>query len=328
MSLVNVFMWHRIQPVTNEDAVGIEDFRRQLALLKDRYDRILSGPDLVAYLAGEYPEAGRFAAVTFDDGWLDNLIYATPVLVESDVPAILALSTGYLHDESPEDRVSRAELAGVGSAEAFRRADKEKDCRCFLSRQAVGEMLDTGVWDIQGHGHTHRKLNWTTDDVRSRRGISVLAGRIMQNDVPESDAEYVERVRKDLVRCRNLIGDLTDERPRLFFWPWGQYTAESLWVAARAGYRYTLSTDKGHAGPDWPNRTPVPRIGASPRWVKFRRNVVLHRVGLLSRLHAVASPMRPGLVQLTQAGEPDGNERENDSSTGEQDTGSSNRAVS
>jgi peptidoglycan/xylan/chitin deacetylase (PgdA/CDA1 family) len=82
--------WH--DPANTMD-VGL--FRRQIEFLARRR-RVVSFSDLMATIAaGNSPPAGT-VAITFDDGYLDNLEVAAPILAEFDLPAILYLCTGYV----------------------------------------------------------------------------------------------------------------------------------------------------------------------------------------------------------------------------------------
>jgi len=72
--------------------VSPENFRAQIALLKI-HRRMMSVDDLVTALrAGAVPDFA--AAVTFDDGYADNALYAKPVLEEFQVPATFFLTSG------------------------------------------------------------------------------------------------------------------------------------------------------------------------------------------------------------------------------------------
>ena len=63
------------------------------------------------------PAGEDLVALSFDDGWADNWLYATPVLKERKLRAVLAMSAGYLHDG--EVRQSEApEILALSMAEA------------------------------------------------------------------------------------------------------------------------------------------------------------------------------------------------------------------
>jgi len=72
-----------------------ELFERQMGFLS-RYRHVVSLSALVADItAGSSPRAGS-VCLTFDDGYLDNLTIAAPILEKHRLPATLYLATGYV----------------------------------------------------------------------------------------------------------------------------------------------------------------------------------------------------------------------------------------
>ena len=109
----------------------------------------------------------------------------------------------------------------------------------------------------------------------------------------ESVAEYCERLRLDLQRCRQAITDITGREPKLLFWPWGEYSDAGLAVARDVGFRHTLSTEKGMV------RVPsdafvLPRIGVGEKWGRFRRNLTVFACPTCVTLHGWLSPSPSG----------------------------------
>ena len=76
-------------------------FERQMAFLS-RHRRVLPLTALVELVSrGESPPA-RTVSITFDDGYLDNLTVAAPVLAKYHLPATLFLATGYVERREPQ----------------------------------------------------------------------------------------------------------------------------------------------------------------------------------------------------------------------------------
>jgi peptidoglycan/xylan/chitin deacetylase (PgdA/CDA1 family) len=92
-----ILMYHRIadEPIDPWGlAVSPANFKEQLEVLR-RTRRPLSLTDFVLGLAAKTLPADA-VAVTFDDGYVDNLIAGKPLLAAADVPATVFLATGYL----------------------------------------------------------------------------------------------------------------------------------------------------------------------------------------------------------------------------------------
>ncbi len=94
-----ILMYHRVAAGRNsrEDLYGrtltvsAARFEEQMAMLAARY-RVLPMDELPGHLAGG---RGFAVAVTFDDGWLDTLEVALPVLRRHNVPATVYVATRY-----------------------------------------------------------------------------------------------------------------------------------------------------------------------------------------------------------------------------------------
>lgn len=313
-ALLNVFMYHRILPVPHDEAVETEMFRRQVTQLQERY-RMVSGDEARDFiLKGQAFGSKPLALLTFDDGWLDNLLFATPVLRERGCPAVLALATGYLHD-GPVRTVENSAILGRGSREAQEAAVYDQDHRSFLRRSEVRRMLESGLWSLQAHGHRHQQgfvaldgATWPDSQPSSLR--QALDGRLPAPGTPagrlgstlalprkrlsagppwrleaeESVEQFQARLLNDLTTCRQEIRELAGRCPSMLFWPWGQYSRVSLAVARQAGFDFTFTVAKGYVVPG-DQRFVLPRIGVSADWTKFVKNGVTFRSRWLSLCH-------------------------------------------
>ncbi|MCA9048711.1 MAG: polysaccharide deacetylase family protein [Planctomycetaceae bacterium] len=94
-------MFHRIgtpdpclSPLQPKDYVTTETFRSVIADIAE-HRRPISIPELVRCLqSGRVPD--RAVAVTFDDGFADNLTIALPILEQYQVPATVYVTTGFI----------------------------------------------------------------------------------------------------------------------------------------------------------------------------------------------------------------------------------------
>jgi peptidoglycan/xylan/chitin deacetylase (PgdA/CDA1 family) len=92
-----VLLYHRVaQAVTDPQLLAVppEQFADHLALISDRFEPVPL-PDLVTRVrAGR--ESRDVIAVTFDDGYADNLFAARPLLEQHGVPATVFVASGLL----------------------------------------------------------------------------------------------------------------------------------------------------------------------------------------------------------------------------------------
>jgi peptidoglycan/xylan/chitin deacetylase (PgdA/CDA1 family) len=112
-----VLLYHRVLPETVDDGfrlvVTCNHFRAQLEWLREHAD-VVSLDELVTTRSrppGRRPQV----AITFDDGYRDNRVFAAELLREYGLPATFYLSTGYLGTEQRFwwDEVAARVVAGT-----------------------------------------------------------------------------------------------------------------------------------------------------------------------------------------------------------------------
>ncbi len=92
-----ILMYHRVATVRPDPfglCVSPENFAEQMQVLREHAHPISLRGLTESLQSGRIPE--RAVAVTFDDGYADNLLDAKPLLVQHDVPATMFITTGYL----------------------------------------------------------------------------------------------------------------------------------------------------------------------------------------------------------------------------------------
>jgi len=113
-----ILMYHRVAREVHDPwglAVTPSDFEEQIAYLKKRRSA-MSLKELIQALRNRTLPRDAIA-VTFDDGYRDNLVNARPVLLRHQVPATLFVATGYT---SRKKLFWRDELAAVTLASSTR----------------------------------------------------------------------------------------------------------------------------------------------------------------------------------------------------------------
>lgn len=271
---LTVFTYHRVLPKAHPDALDAGTFEHQLDFIQKKFV-VLAPEDALAYITGTrgFSPKTRFAMLSFDDGWLDNWFFATPVLKRRGLKAALALSAGFLHDaplrERPED--VPAEITERRNLDAEKIA-LEGDVRCYLSREEVRAMHDSGCWSIEAHGTRHAKND---------RGISAVAAPA--SGVSAEDFEKF--LRADLENCIREITTITARAPKMLFWPWGHYSDASVRIAKSLGFEAQFTTEKGSVL-FHDSRKVLPRLNAAAKWAKFTRNVFIFSRPILTKIHA------------------------------------------
>jgi peptidoglycan/xylan/chitin deacetylase (PgdA/CDA1 family) len=96
-----ILLYHRIaSPPTDPQLLSVtpERFASQMRHVSRHYD-VVSLEQLVSRMR-QGRLSSRLIAVTFDDGYNDNLLTAKPILESCQVPATVFVSTGYLDNQS------------------------------------------------------------------------------------------------------------------------------------------------------------------------------------------------------------------------------------
>jgi peptidoglycan/xylan/chitin deacetylase (PgdA/CDA1 family) len=164
---MNLLVWtyHRVLPEASSGAVRAEIFEKQIASLAKSGCRFIGTSELEVFLKVKLPHTDKCTMLTFDDGWADNLIWATPILKKYSAKAVLALNTGFINKNSCEIRNSE-NYKMTNSKEALAAAAYGRDYSSFLTWNEVMEMKKSGVWEIQAHGNSHFGCYGNLDEIR------------------------------------------------------------------------------------------------------------------------------------------------------------------
>lgn len=190
----------RHDPVVNFDRLQTDPawFERQLVALARRFRIVSLRAAVLKFMAdSQWPE--RALAITFDDGYLNNLEVAAPVLARLGLPATFFVTAGFIDGRAkPWWYALRGHLARrAGSNEAQKIAGAvrlEAKLRPLSEAERAREMASLGVdadaalpypfmtredcraliamgFDVQCHGDTHASLygessERVTDEIR------------------------------------------------------------------------------------------------------------------------------------------------------------------
>ncbi|MFT6915423.1 MAG: peptidoglycan/xylan/chitin deacetylase (PgdA/CDA1 family) [Motiliproteus sp.] len=126
------------------DVPDLAEFQWQMELLQQQFNPLSMSDAIKGLRAGTLPP--RAVCVTFDDGYLDNLEVALPILQRTGVPATVFIATHFCQGENMwNDRLidlvsqipgERADFSGVGCAEMELGSLEQK-------RQASSKLLNT-----------------------------------------------------------------------------------------------------------------------------------------------------------------------------------------
>jgi peptidoglycan/xylan/chitin deacetylase (PgdA/CDA1 family) len=259
-----VLMYHRVDRRAHDPlrlCVTPEHFAEQVAAIRQVAD--LVAPHQI-FEPGSRPRV----AITFDDGYLDNLEHAAPVLEAHDAPACI-FATDHLGPDAAEywwDQLDHLFLdgdAGVPYVELdLAHGTVRYDIRNEAGRIRTFSVLNNVFRDLapdtrRGHlavlheqlGRTpvhcdaHRRLDRADLRALADGGLVEIGG----HTAGHAALPLVDRATAaaEIAGNRATVAAATGRAPRLFAYPYGTYARRSATQVRRAGYELAFLARPG-----------------------------------------------------------------------------------
>jgi peptidoglycan/xylan/chitin deacetylase (PgdA/CDA1 family) len=150
---IPVVMYHSVgrnRPdwIWNYLITPVEVFEGQMQLLRASGWNTISLDVLYSHMASGAPVPDKSVVLTFDDGYLDNWMYAFPILAKYGHHAVIWMTTDFVDP----CQVPRPTLRDVWSKKL---SEEALDPRGYLSWVEMREMAAAGLVEIQSHAKTH-----------------------------------------------------------------------------------------------------------------------------------------------------------------------------
>ncbi len=235
MSPIPVFMYHHVNLHKGDIITVTPDiFDAQMQFLKEAGYRTLNVDELVEIAYGNLEIKEKAVAVTFDDGYLDNYVYAFPVLKKYNIKATIFIVTDWV-EKSSEFVIAKGfspEAISVGKiASPLARNDKmlpnHNECKRLINEGKISEVImnwdmlremkDSELVSFYSHTKTHRKC------------------------AELSNAELM----KELQDSKRITEQRLNETCLYLCWPKGSYKQDSVEAAKEAGYKALFTTKRG-----------------------------------------------------------------------------------
>jgi peptidoglycan/xylan/chitin deacetylase (PgdA/CDA1 family) len=139
-----VLMYHKVNDVDgNTVTVPPSAFDEQMAQLRELDYTVVSLDDVIDHYVDRKPLPSRAVLITFDDGYLDNLENAVPILQRHGYPAVLFAPIGYLGARRPLPHDEHLAARGIVNP--------------TLDWSQLAELEQSGI-RVESHGIGHRPL--------------------------------------------------------------------------------------------------------------------------------------------------------------------------
>lgn len=209
---VAVVMYHSVcdnNRTKSEYVVSPQTFRADMeALIKEGYTFVSLG-DIYEYYTGNGSLPEKPVAVTFDDGFLNNLTSALPVLEELGI---------------------KANINVVGSfTERYSSLTDRSVSYACLTWDDIKSLAAGGLVEIGSH-------TWDMHSLASRKGCARKNG--------EAADVYVSALRDDIRKLNEALEENCGITPFVFAYPYGEISPEAKSVLAEEGFRVLLTCEE------------------------------------------------------------------------------------
>jgi peptidoglycan/xylan/chitin deacetylase (PgdA/CDA1 family) len=266
-----VLLYHRVTTLTTDPqllAVTPERFRQHMEVLRSRY-----APMPLEELArrsrqGRAPR--RAVAVTFDDGYADNLHEAEPILRELGIPATVFVATGHVGTDREFwwDELERLMLlGGVRPAElhvSHHAEEQRHPTRDASERRAAYDALHPWLrfgqlerredalaqvrrWAGEPEGGRHRDSHRavTVSELRELAASPVVELAPHTRRHPSLAHQEIVVQRDEIEGSAQQLEQWLGERSRVFSYPFGgpgaDYDGDTMAIVREAGFELAVS---------------------------------------------------------------------------------------
>ena len=212
-----ILTFHHVLPWKDDLTIPPELFETLILFLKDHYN-IISYQTFIEHLFDNRRLPKRSVLLTFDDGYLDNYLYAYPVLIRHRIPTVIFMITGQI-STSDSCRVS------MPCTLSHQELDRTPRSELFLNTAEIETMESSGLVTIESHTCTHLACS----------------------------SQPYDTIFHELVDSFAFIKKYTTPRKHYgFCWPKGAYNDVALEAFSDSPYAFAFSTTEGayHTGDD------------------------------------------------------------------------------
>jgi len=261
LAVIPVLMYHHVNP-HNGDMITVtpEAFEAHLQSIKEGGYRVLGLEELRGFMEGTFTCREKALLITFDDGYLDNFVYAFPLLKKYNTRAAVFTPTGWLDGASEKPIDKKGLLAFKENPPTHREAralvDEGSYSKAIMDWEMARVMKESGLVEFASHTVSHIECH-------------NLPTKILERELKNSKKRLTEELQTP---CEYLC------------WPRGKFSERAIEVAHEVGYRGCFTTEHGVVTKG-DNPMSINRIvvKAGPAWVGKRLAVYTNPV--LCRLY-------------------------------------------
>ncbi len=145
--LVNVLTCHHINPYKDTLTIPPYLFEKMLHEISKKYS-FISYQYFKDFIFEDRKLPAKPVFLTLDDGYLDNFIYAYPVLKKLNIPAVIFAVTGFI-------RTSDNIRDEIPVFKSHKELEQNPDEKYYINTAEIKEMESSNLIDIESHTTAH-----------------------------------------------------------------------------------------------------------------------------------------------------------------------------
>jgi len=240
-----IFTYHRVSvSIEKKEYMGMprDIFEQQMIFIKNNFKTVPMTESL--RLIREGNSNGLYAAINFDDGYMDNYLYAFPVLKRYGIPATIFLTTDFIGArhafwwDEVFNSVSSGHITREEAADIVNRGlagKKEEEIKYFIEGL---KKKSSGAWAME----PSQMLGWAQIQEMNKHNISFGGHtKTHRNLCLLTDNEIMD----ELAGSKKIIEEKTGFGVKEFSYPFGRFDKRVRSLVIKAGYECARTSRKG-----------------------------------------------------------------------------------
>lgn len=286
-----------IDPMMQPFVLTSSQFRATLEVLLENHEVVTMDRLLSALDSGE-PLSPRWAVLTFDDGYVNNLNVVRPILREfGDLPATIYVCPGkiehrrwlpdtstrlaILHSPARELRLEtlgitlelgpRRNRPAVYTELMMRLCRARFPIRYEVAKEALASLPPDLYQELRARFHSEELLTWEQlEQLASEPNITIGAHTVSHVLLHENQPEEV--ISYEIGHCRRWLEERLSRPVLHFAYPGGMYCPAACKAVIAAGYRTAVTIEPGEVTRNC-DRFLLPRLHSSPYSIVMKRTL-------------------------------------------------------
>jgi len=219
---IPVLMYHHVNASPSSLTVTADNFEQQIKALAENGYQSVGSHELAAFFSGQ-PLDKKSVVITFDDGYLDNWVYAHPVLERYGFKAILFVVSGLIGEGDVRPYLGQ----GLQPPHCPNHHDAKTQMfgpdpdQVMLRWSEIEAMLSANTFEIHSHTHTHTRWD-----------------KVCNNPQDKFNKFY-----DDLEKSRETLDARIGQTSSHLCWPQGYFDDDYLQAARQLGFKHFYTTD-------------------------------------------------------------------------------------